>query len=233
MVCLGAENEPEDASASADTKNKRKDKIHNMKIIAGLGNPTDQYKGTRHNVGFMAIDRLSEAEGIAVNQHKHKAMTGSGFIGGQRVLLMKPLTYMNLSGESIRAAADFYKVEPEDILIIYDDISLEPGMLRIRKKGSAGGHNGIKSIIKHLGCDTFPRIRVGIGGEKHPGQDLADYVLPTSSPELQFRSGATSSRLAALFVVDVLFTTLCNKNYSTVAKPLAESYSQCSKHHLC
>lgn len=183
MVCLGAENEPEDANASADTKNKRKDKIHNMKIIAGLGNPTDQYKGTRHNVGFMAIDRLSEAEGIAVNQHKHKAMTGSGFIGGQRVLLMKPLTYMNLSGESIRAAADFYKVEPEDILIIYDDISLEPGMLRIRKKGSAGGHNGIKSIIKHLGCDTFPRIRVGIGGEKHPGQDLADYVLGLFSAE--------------------------------------------------
>ena len=181
--CMGAENEPEDASASADTKNKRKDKIHNMKIIAGLGNPTDQYKGTRHNVGFMAIDRLSEAEGIAVNQHKHKAMTGSGFIGGKRVLLMKPLTYMNLSGESIRAAADFYKVEPEDILIIYDDISLEPGMLRIRKKGSAGGHNGIKSIIKHLGCDTFPRIRVGIGGEKHPGQDLADYVLGHFSAE--------------------------------------------------
>lgn len=181
--CMGAENESEDASASADTKNKRKDKIHNMKIIAGLGNPTDQYKGTRHNVGFMAIDRLSEAEGIAVNQHKHKAMTGSGFIGGQRVLLMKPLTYMNLSGESIRAAADFYKVEPEDILIIYDDISLEPGMLRIRKKGSAGGHNGIKSIIKHLGCDTFPRIRVGIGGEKHPGQDLADYVLGHFSAE--------------------------------------------------
>ncbi len=181
--CMGAENEPEDANASADTKNKRKDKIHNMKIIAGLGNPTDQYKGTRHNVGFMAIDRLSEAEGIAVNQHKHKAMTGSGFIGGQRVLLMKPLTYMNLSGESIRAAADFYKVEPEDILIIYDDISLEPGMLRIRKKGSAGGHNGIKSIIKHLGCDTFPRIRVGIGGEKHPGQDLADYVLGHFSAE--------------------------------------------------
>lgn len=96
---------------------------------------------------------------------------------------MKPLTYMNLSGESIRAAADFYKVEPEDILIIYDDISLEPGMLRIRKKGSAGGHNGIKSIIKHLGCDTFPRIRVGIGGEKHPGQDLADYVLGHFSGE--------------------------------------------------
>lgn len=160
-----------------------KEKKHTMKIIAGLGNPTDKYKGTRHNVGFMAIDRLSDAQGIAVNQHKHKAMTGSGFIGGQRVLLMKPLTYMNLSGESIREAADFYKVDPKDILIIYDDISLEPGMLRIRKKGSAGGHNGMKSIIQHLGCDTFPRIRVGIGGEKHPGQDLADYVLGHFSGE--------------------------------------------------
>lgn len=202
LGCLGEENargtadmsiESEQMSASDSTfvneeyqpneEYQRKGTIHNMKIIAGLGNPTDQYKGTRHNVGFMAIDKLSEAEGITVNQHKHKAMTGSGFIAGQRVLLMKPLTYMNLSGESIRAAADFYKVEPEDILIIYDDISLEPGMLRIRKKGSAGGHNGIKSIIKHLGCDTFPRIRVGIGGEKHPGQDLADYVLGHFSGE--------------------------------------------------
>lgn len=202
LGCLGEENARGTADMSAGSEQmsasdstfvneeyqpneeyQRKGTIHNMKIIAGLGNPTDQYKGTRHNVGFMAIDKLSEAEGITVNQHKHKAMTGSGFIAGQRVLLMKPLTYMNLSGESIRAAADFYKVEPEDILIIYDDISLEPGMLRIRKKGSAGGHNGIKSIIKHLGCDTFPRIRVGIGGEKHPGQDLADYVLGHFSGE--------------------------------------------------
>lgn len=181
--CMGAEAAPEGADTFANEENQRKEKIQNMKIIAGLGNPTDKYKGTRHNVGFMAIDKLSEALGIAVNQHKHKAMTGSGFIAGQRVLLMKPLTYMNLSGESIRAAADFYKVEPEDILIIYDDISLDPGMLRIRKKGSAGGHNGIKSIISHLGCDTFPRIRVGIGGEKHPGQDLADYVLGHFSGE--------------------------------------------------
>ncbi len=152
-------------------------KEDNMKIIAGLGNPTDQYKGTRHNIGFMALDAISDQYGIPINQHKFKAMTGSGFIGGQKVLLMKPLTYMNLSGESIRQAADFYKVDPEDILIIYDDISLEPGMLRIRKKGSAGGHNGIKSIINHLGAQTFPRIRVGIGGERHPGMDLADYVL--------------------------------------------------------
>ena len=182
---VDAENASEDAGTFADAQNKRKDRIHNMMIIAGLGNPTDQYKGTRHNIGFMALDRLSEALGIPVNQHKYKAMVGSGFIAGQRVLLMKPLTYMNLSGESIRAAADFYKVEPEDILVIYDDISLEPGMLRIRKKGSAGGHNGMKSIIKHLGSDTFPRIRVGIGGEKHPGQDLADYVLSRFPKEEQ------------------------------------------------
>ena len=148
-----------------------------MKIIVGLGNPTDKYKGTRHNIGFMAIDKIAETYKITINQHKHKALIGSGFIGPERVILMKPLTFMNLSGESVRAAADFYKVDVEDILIIYDDISLEQGMLRIRKKGSAGGHNGIKSIIAHLGGDTFPRIRVGIGGERHPNMDLADYVL--------------------------------------------------------
>ena len=159
------------------TKEINSGKEHTMKVIVGLGNPTDQYKGTRHNVGFMAIDRIAEANRININQHKFKAMVGSGFIGGSKVLLVKPLTYMNLSGESLRPIMDFYKVDLSDILVIYDDISLEPGMLRLRTKGSAGGHNGMKSIIKHLGGDTFPRIRVGIGGEKHPGQDLADYVL--------------------------------------------------------
>lgn len=176
-----------------------------MKIIAGLGNPTDQYKGTRHNVGFMVLDKLAEENRITVNQHKFKALTGAGFIGGQRTLLMKPLTYMNLSGESLRAAADFYKVEPEDILVIYDDISLEPGMLRIRKKGSAGGHNGMKSIIKHMGADTFPRIRVGIGGEKHPDQDLADYVLGHfSKEELEEMEGAVdkAAKAAELIAMD-------------------------------
>lgn len=154
-----------------------------MKIIVGLGNPTDKYKGTRHNIGFMALDKIAEANKIEVNQHKFKAMTGSGFIGTERVILVKPITFMNLSGESVRAVADFYKVDVEDILIIYDDISLEPGMLRIRKKGSAGGHNGIKSIIQHMGGENFPRIRVGIGGERHPGMDLADYVLGHFSKE--------------------------------------------------
>lgn len=160
-----------------NTKEIKSGKEHTMKVIVGLGNPTDQYKGTRHNVGFMAIDRIAEANRININQHKFKAMVGSGFIGGSKVLLVKPLTYMNLSGESLRPIMDFYKVDLSDILVIYDDISLEPGMLRLRTKGSAGGHNGMKSIIKHLGGDGFPRIRVGIGGEKHPGQDLADYVL--------------------------------------------------------
>ena len=158
-------------------RNKDFGKDGPMKIIAGLGNPTDKYKGTRHNIGFMAVDRLARDHGAPVNQHKFRAMTGSCILAGQKVLLMKPLTFMNLSGESIRQAADFFKIEPEDILIIYDDISLEPGMLRIRRKGSAGGHNGMKSIINHLGTDAFPRVRVGIGGERHPDMDLADYVL--------------------------------------------------------
>ncbi len=158
-------------------KNTEDRKDGPMKIIAGLGNPTDKYKGTRHNIGFMAIDRLAKDQNVSVNNHKFKAMTASCFLGGQKVLLMKPLTFMNLSGESIRMAADFFKIDPEDVLIIYDDISLEPGMLRIRKKGSAGGHNGMKSIINHLGSDAFPRIRVGIGGDRHPDMDLADYVL--------------------------------------------------------
>ena len=149
-----------------------------MKIIAGLGNPTDQYKGTRHNVGYMVINELARRNGINVNQHKFRSMAGAGYIGGQRVILLKPITYMNLSGQAIQPAGDFFKIDPEDLLVIYDDINLEPGMLRIRTKGGAGGHNGMKSIIQQLGGETgFPRVRVGIGGEKHPGMDLADYVL--------------------------------------------------------
>lgn len=147
-----------------------------MYIIAGLGNPTKEYDKTRHNVGFLAIDALADKYHIDVSEKKHKALCGRGTIEGQKVVLMKPQTFMNLSGESIRAAVDFYKVDPEDIIIIYDDISLEPGQLRIRLKGSAGGHNGIKNIIAHLGTQEFPRIKVGIGA-KPPRMDLADYVL--------------------------------------------------------
>lgn len=147
-----------------------------MYIIAGLGNPTKEYDKTRHNVGFSVIDVLADRYRIDVSERKHKALCGRGAIEGQKVVLMKPQTFMNLSGESIRAAVDFYKVEPEDVIIIYDDISLEPGQLRIRLKGSAGGHNGIKNIIAHLGTQEFSRIKVGVGA-KPPRMDLAAYVL--------------------------------------------------------
>ena len=147
-----------------------------MRIIIGLGNPTEQYQATRHNIGWDAITRISDDYRIPLNQKKHKALCGSGYIEGEKVILAQPLTYMNLSGESVRQLVDFYKVDPEDIIVIYDDVSLEIGQLRLRKKGSAGGHNGIKSIISHLGTDEFTRIKVGVG-EKPKGWDLADYVL--------------------------------------------------------
>ena len=147
-----------------------------MYLIAGLGNPSRTYEGTRHNIGFTIIDVIGNKFGIDIKKKKHKALVGRGIIDGMRVILAKPQTYMNLSGESIREIADFYKIEPENIIIIYDDISLDVGQLRIRKKGSAGGHNGIKNIIAHLGTQEFPRIKVGIGN-KPEGWDLADYVL--------------------------------------------------------
>lgn len=148
-----------------------------MFIIAGLGNPTKEYEHTRHNVGFDTIDCIADQYGISINEKKHKALVGKGMVEGQKVILLKPQTFMNLSGESIRAALDFYKIDEKDeLIVIYDDISLPPGQLRIRKKGSAGGHNGIKNIIAHLGHDTFMRIKVGVG-EKPAGYDLADYVL--------------------------------------------------------
>lgn len=147
-----------------------------MYIIAGLGNPGSRYEHTRHNAGFEVIDILADRMGICVDEKKHKALCGRGALEGQKVILIKPQTFMNLSGESVRAAADFYKVEPENIIIVYDDVSLEPGQLRIRGKGSAGGHNGIKNIISHLGTQEFPRVKVGVG-EKPKEMDLADYVL--------------------------------------------------------
>ena len=148
-----------------------------MFIISGLGNPDRQYEGTRHNAGFDVIDRIAEKYNIAVDTKKHRACIGKGIIGGQKVLLAKPQTYMNLSGESIRSLVDYYKIDEEnELLVVYDDISLDVGQLRIRAKGSAGGHNGIKNIIAHLGTQVFPRIKVGVG-EKPKGYDLADYVL--------------------------------------------------------
>ena len=148
-----------------------------MFIIAGLGNPDRQYEGTRHNVGFDVIDRIAEKYNISVDVKKHRALLGKGVIEGQKVILAKPQTYMNLSGESIRSLVDYYKIDGEhELLVIYDDINLGVGQLRIREKGSAGGHNGIKNIIAHLGTQVFPRIRVGVG-EKPSRYDLADYVL--------------------------------------------------------
>ena len=147
-----------------------------MEIIVGLGNPSAKYEGTRHNVGFETIDRLAAKYGITVNVKKHKALCGRGMIDGVKVVLAKPQTYMNLSGESVRALADFYKVDPSDILIIHDDIDLPVGHIRIRKNGSAGGHNGMKNIILHMGTQEIPRIRIGVGS-KPQGWDLADYVL--------------------------------------------------------
>ena len=155
-----------------------------MYVIAGLGNPGREYEGTRHNVGFMTLDALADKYNIDVREKAFKGLIGKGVIEGNKVILVKPQTYMNSSGESIRAAADYYKVDPEDILIVYDDISLAPGQLRIRAKGSAGGHNGIKSIIAHLGTQEFPRVKVGVG-EKPSRMDLADYVLGHFSKEEQ------------------------------------------------
>ena len=154
-----------------------------MYIIVGLGNPTKEYDNTRHNIGFAAIDMLADKYGINVSEVKHKALLGKGVINGNKVILVKPMTYMNLSGEAVRAVIDYYKVdEEEELIVIYDDISLDVGQLRVRKKGSAGGHNGIKNIIAHLGHDTFQRIRIGVG-EKPKGYDLADYVLGHFSKE--------------------------------------------------
>lgn len=148
-----------------------------MYIIAGLGNPGKQYENTRHNTGFSIIDVIAQKNNISILERKHKAMIGKGYIEGQKVILVKPQTFMNLSGESIREVIDYYKLdEKSELIVIYDDISMDVGQLRIRKKGSAGGHNGIKNIIQHLGHDTFLRIKVGVG-EKPSGYDLADYVL--------------------------------------------------------
>ena len=146
-------------------------------VPAGRLDPTAQYEGTRHNAGFDVIDVLAEKYNISVDARKCRAFCGKGVIAGQKVLLVKPQTYMNLSGESVGGIVNYYKIDPEsDLLVIYDDISLDVGQLRIRKKGSAGGHNGIKSIIAHLGTTVFPRIKVGVG-EKPKNYDLADYVL--------------------------------------------------------
>lgn len=156
-----------------------------MYIIAGLGNPGREYDNTRHNVGFRMLDALAGESGIQILEKKHKALIGKGMIGAHKVVLVKPQTYMNLSGDSLKEVCDYYKIDAEsELIVIYDDISLDVGKLRIRGKGSAGGHNGMKSIITRLGTEKFLRIRVGIG-DKPAGYDLADYVLGHFSREDQ------------------------------------------------
>lgn len=154
-----------------------------MKWFVGLGNPGKQYETTRHNIGFMAVDRFAEKHGIKVTQNKCKGLLGEGHVAGEKVYLLKPMTYMNLSGESMRAFMDFYKASIEDLVVIYDDMDTAFGSIRLRYQGSAGGHNGIKSTIQHLGTQSFNRIRMGISRPAIPGYDIADYVLSQFTKE--------------------------------------------------
>ena len=146
-------------------------------LVVGLGNPGSKYENTRHNMGFLAVDMLAEKEKFKLGKLRFKAWTATVELGGEKVLVMKPQTYMNLSGESVGEAARFYKVPPEHVLVISDDISLSTGKLRIRPGGSAGGHNGLKSIIQHLGSDQFPRIKVGVGAPQHEDHNIVDWVI--------------------------------------------------------
>lgn len=148
-----------------------------MYLVAGLGNPGSEYDMTRHNIGFAAIDYIADKYNIQIKKLKYKALFGETNINGEKVVFVKPQTYMNLSGESVRDFCSFYKIPPENVIIICDDISLLPGKVRIRRKGSAGGHNGLKSIIYQLNSDSFPRIKIGVGSPEHKDFDLADFVL--------------------------------------------------------
>ena len=170
-------------------------------IIVGLGNPGKEYEWTRHNAGFLALDALAKRVGASVSQSKYKALVGEAMVGGARVLLMKPQTYMNLSGEAVVQAASFYKIPPEKIIVLCDDISLDVGVLRIRRKGSAGGHNGLKNIIAHLNSDAFVRVKIGVG--KNEYENLIDWVLgafPTAQREAVLDSAARTAQAAELLV---------------------------------
>ena len=166
-------------------------------LVVGLGNPGKKYENTRHNTGFLVMDTLCREHGVSCDRSRFRALTGEAVLGGKRVLLLKPQTFMNLSGEAVREAAAFYKIPPERVLVIFDDISLPVGTLRIRAKGSAGGQNGVKNIIAQLGSEQFPRIKVGIGGKPHPDYDLADWVLSSFRPEEQEAMQDAAQRAAA------------------------------------
>lgn len=146
-------------------------------LVVFLGNPGPRYEGTRHNAGFMAGDALAKDKGVSITRARFRALTGTLELDGEKVMLMKPQTYMNLSGEAVSQAVKFYKIPPEHVLVVSDEVSLPIGKLRVRSKGSAGGHNGLKSIIACLGTEAFPRIRIGVGAPPHPDYDMADWVL--------------------------------------------------------
>ena len=185
-----------------------------MYIIAGLGNPGREYAGTRHNCGFMAADRLAALLRTDISEKKHKGLEGKGTLEGNRVILLKPQTYMNLSGESIREAVEYYKVDPEtELIVIYDDISLDPGSIRVRKNGSAGGHNGMKSIIAGLQTDNFIRVRIGIGA-KPPRMDLADYVLGHFSSDDKKIIEESADRVSE--AIPLLVHDMCDEAMNTI-----------------
>ncbi|MEA5050552.1 MAG: aminoacyl-tRNA hydrolase [Oscillospiraceae bacterium] len=161
-------------------------------LVVGLGNPGKKYELSRHNTGFRALDAVCEKNGIRVSRARFSGLTGTGTVGGVRIVALKPTTFMNLSGASVEAAAGYYKIPPERVLVLFDDISLEPGHIRIRAEGSAGGHNGVRSIIDCLGTEAFPRVKIGVGGKPNPDCDLADWVLsmPSSQDRKRIESRA-------------------------------------------
>lgn len=172
-------------------------------LIVGLGNPGAEYAGTRHNTGFLALDILAEALGVSVGRSRFGALTGTASYRGNKLILLKPQTYMNASGMAVEPAAHFYKVPPERVLVIFDDISLPVGRIRVRKDGSAGGHNGLKSIIHALGSEDFPRVKVGVGAKPHPDYDLADWVLSVVAKDEQpaYQAALHNAAEAALAVI--------------------------------
>ena len=173
-------------------------------LVVGLGNPGARFESTRHNMGFLAVDRLAEQEKLRFNKLRFKAWTAEWKLGEEKILVMKPQTYMNLSGESVGEAARFYKVPADHVLVISDDVSLPVGKLRIRKSGSAGGHNGLKNIIQHLGTDAFPRIKVGVGMPEHPDHEMIDWVIgkPQGEEAKTLRAALDRAAEAALCIVD-------------------------------
>lgn len=197
-----------------------------MIVIAGLGNPGKKYENTRHNMGFLTIDRIAEKNDIKVNKIKHRALVGDGFISGHKVLLVKPQTYMNLSGESLREVMNYYNVDIEDLIVIYDDFDIETGSLRIRKKGSAGSHNGMKSVIYQLKDDGFPRVRVGIG--KSGSLDWKDFVLgKVGGSDSELISAAISNAADAVECmisegIDIAMNKYNKKKKKTAEKETAE-----------